>query len=102
MAAYRRALAANVRQVRAVGSTGALLEAEIGPSSVLAGRTVAQAAWPRDSVLVSILRGDRVIVPRGDVVLRAGDRLTVFSAPGAREALEALLGSEIAAGEVEG
>ena len=100
--AYRRALAANVRQVRAVGSTGTLLESEVAPSSVLAGKMVAETAWPRDSVLVSILRGDRVIVPRGDVTLRAGDRLTVFCAPGAREPLEALLGSEIAAGEVEG
>jgi Trk K+ transport system NAD-binding subunit len=37
-----------------------------------------------------------VIVPRGDVVLQAGDRLTVFSAPTARQALEALLASRIA------
>ena len=95
VSAYRRALAANVRQVRAVGSTGALVEAEIGPSSVLAGSAVADADWPRDTVLVSIGRGDRVIVPRGDVRLEAGDRLTVFSAPGAREALEAVLASRI-------
>ena len=95
VAAYRRALAANVRQVRAVGSTGALVEAEIGPASVLAGTSVAAAAWPRDSVLVSIGRGDRMIVPRGDVCLEAGDQLTVFSAPGAREALEALLANRI-------
>ncbi len=97
VAAYRRALAANVRQVRAVGSTGALIEAEIGPSSALAGTAVAAASWPRDSLLVSIARGDRVIVPRGDVRLEVGDRLTVFSAPAAREALEALLASEIGA-----
>ncbi len=97
VAAYRRALASNVRQVRAVGSTGALIEAEIGPSSVLAGAAVAAAPWPRDSVLVSITRRDRVIVPRGDVRLEAGDRLTVFSAPSAREALEALLASKIKA-----
>jgi H+/Cl- antiporter ClcA len=95
VSAYRRALAANVRQVRAVGSTGALVEAEIGPASTLAGMAVSATAWPRDSVLVSIARGDRVIVPRGDVVLEAGDRLTVFSAPAARIELEALLGSEI-------
>jgi H+/Cl- antiporter ClcA/CBS domain-containing protein len=102
VSAYRRALAANVRQVRAVGSTGALLEADIGPTSPLAGRPVSESGWPRDSVLVSIARGDRVIVPRGDVRLEVGDRLTVFSAPGARDALEALLGSEIAAGAADG
>jgi H+/Cl- antiporter ClcA len=101
VSAYRRALAANVRQVRAVGSTGALVEAEVGPSSVLARSAVAEAPWPRDTVLVSIGRGDRVIVPRGDVRLEAGDRLTVFSAPGAREALSALLASQITKPEEE-
>ena len=95
VAAYRRALAANVRQVRAVGSTGALVEAEIGPSSALAGQAVAATAWPRDTVLVSIARGDRVIVPRGDVRLEVGDRLTVFSAPTARSELESLLAAEV-------
>ena len=99
VSAYRRALAANVRQVRGLGSTGALIEAEIGPASVLAGSAVAAAAWPRDTVLVSIGRGDRVIVPRGDVRLEAGDRLTVFSAPGARAALEAVLASQISVRE---
>ncbi|HEX7399792.1 MAG TPA: chloride channel protein, partial [Candidatus Limnocylindrales bacterium] len=98
VAAYRRALAANVRQVRSVGAGGALLDAEIGRGSVLAGRPVADAAWPRDSVLVSITRGERMIVPRGDVVLEAGDRLTVFTAHAAREALESLLAGGVSKG----
>ena len=37
MATYRAALAANVRRVSSVGTGGALIEAEIGPTSVLAG-----------------------------------------------------------------
>ncbi|MGH2513402.1 MAG: TrkA C-terminal domain-containing protein [Candidatus Limnocylindrales bacterium] len=96
LSAYRRALAANVRQVRSVGSTGSLVEADVGAASVLAGRPVAKSAWPRETVLVSIGRGDRLIVPRGDVVLEAGDRLTIFSAPSARPALETLLGTAAA------
>ena len=96
VAAYRGALVANVRQVNTVGSTGSLLEAEIGQGSVLAGKPVSETAWPRDSVLVSVMRGEKVIVPRGNVVLEAGDRLTVFTAPAAREALHTLLASRIA------
>jgi Trk K+ transport system NAD-binding subunit len=99
VAAYRQALASNVRQVKMVGSTGTLLEAEIGPTSVLAGRPVSQAAWPRDSVLVSIARGEHVIVPRGYVLLQAGDRLTVFTATAARQELDTLLASQILASE---
>jgi hypothetical protein len=99
VAAYRQALASNVRQVKMVGSTGTLLEAEIGPTSALAGRPVSKAAWPRDSVLVSIARGEQVIVPRGHVLLQAGDRLTVFTATAARQELDALLASQILASE---
>lgn len=101
VAAYRRALAANVRQVRAVGSTGALVEAEVGSSSSLAGQAIAATAWPRETVVVSIARGDRTIVPRGDVRLEVGDRLTVFSAPAARRDLESLLAAEIEAAGAE-
>ena len=101
VAAYRRALAANVHQVNSIGSTGALLEVEIGAESLLAGKAVAAAPWPRDSVLVSITRGERVIVPRGHVVLEAGDSLTVFTTPAAREELESLLAGRTAAGAQE-
>jgi len=98
VSAYRKALASNVRRVRSVESTGAMIEVEIGQGSVLAGKLVSQAAWPRDSVLVSISRAERLIVPRGDVMLRAGDRLTVFSANAARDDLQELLANRTALG----
>jgi CIC family chloride channel protein len=101
VATYRRALSANVRQVRLVGQSGAMVEAEIGPDSPLAGVSVGKGQWPRDSVLVSIGRGDRMIVPRGDVVLKAGDRLTVFAAPSARSDLERLLATQVMEGAME-
>ena len=93
MAAYRGALAANVRRVRAVASSGALVEADLPVGSPLDGVTVAAAGWPRDTVLVSINRDGKTIVPRGDAVLRAGDRLTVFSTEAGRAPLEGLLGA---------
>jgi CIC family chloride channel protein len=101
LSAYRQALSANVRRVRSVGQTGSMVEAEIGTGSVLAGKHVSEAAWPRDSVLVSIARGEHVVVPRGDVVLQVGDRLTVFSAGAARQGLQTLLSSQIEAGSEE-
>jgi CIC family chloride channel protein len=92
LAAYRVALAGNVSQIRAVGSEGMLVEADIGPESTLAGLAVAAAPWPRDVVLVSVERADRLIIPRGDLVLAAGDHLTVFTAAAGRPGLDALLG----------
>jgi H+/Cl- antiporter ClcA/CBS domain-containing protein len=91
LSAYRSALAANVQSVRTTDDAGSLVDAEIGRDSVLAGSTVAATGWPRDSVLVSIRRGDRVIVPRGDVVMEADDRLTIFASPTARDEISALL-----------
>ncbi len=91
--AYRRGLAANVRRVRSIDPGGSLIESEVGPGSSLAGSTVADAPWPRNSLLVSVLRGGKVIVPRGDLRLESGDRLTVFAVEAARTPLEALLAS---------
>ncbi|HEY4752334.1 MAG TPA: TrkA C-terminal domain-containing protein, partial [Candidatus Limnocylindrales bacterium] len=92
MTSYRAALAANVRRVRSVAPTGSLIEADLTVGSQLDGVSVAEAAWPPDTVLVAISRDGRLIVPRGDAVLQAGDGLTVFSTEAGRDALHALLG----------
>jgi chloride channel protein, CIC family len=95
LGAYRSALAQNVRQVRSVGASGSLVEVDLGSASALIGSTVAQADWPRDVVLVSIARGDRVVIPRGDVVLESGDRLTIFTTPNGRQALSVLFATPL-------
>ena len=91
MTAYRSALASNVRRVRSVSTTGSMIEADVPEGSPLANVTVAAAGWPPDTVLVTIVRAGRTIVPRGDAVLRVGDRLTVFSTDAGRGPLEAML-----------
>lgn len=52
-----------------------ILEVDLTPGSPAAGSTVADLATklPPESVLVAVLRGDRVIVPRGYTALMAGD-----------------------------
>jgi CIC family chloride channel protein len=89
---YRQALAGNVRRMRSVGtSKGTMVEADVAAGSALVGVVVSRAPWPRDTVLVSIERGDDIIVPRGDVAIEAGDRLTLFATTAGRESLLALL-----------
>jgi Trk K+ transport system NAD-binding subunit len=80
-----------MRQVRSAGPNGVLIEAQVGASSVVVGQTVASTPWPRETVLVSVERDEQLIVPRGDLTMLVGDRLTVFSTPTARPSLEALL-----------
>lgn len=52
-----------------------ILEVDLTPDSPATGRRVTDLAsqLPPESVLVALLRGDRVIIPRGFTVLEAGD-----------------------------
>lgn len=97
MAAYRRALAGNVRKVRGLGEGGVLLEGALSEGSPLAGRSIAEAGWPRDVVVVAIQRGAELIVPSGATALQVGDRLTVFSTPGSEAAARALISHDLEA-----
>ncbi len=49
----------------------------------LVGRTLAEARIPDGSVVASIIRPDRVIVPRGGDTIEAGDRLVLIASPAA-------------------
>ena len=46
---------------------------------------------PEGSVLVAIVRGDRVIVPGGDTVMETGDRVVAVAASGKEEELRRIL-----------
>ncbi len=95
IAAYRSALHGNVRQVRGLRADGVIVETEISLGSPLAGRRVAGVPWPRDVVLVAVERNDGVLVPRGDLEIEVGDRLSIFANPTARPALATLLHGEV-------
>jgi len=72
-----------------------IVETEISLGSPLAGRRVAGVPWPRDVVLVAVERNDGVLVPRGDLEIEVGDRLSIFANPTARPALATLLHGEV-------
>ena len=52
------------------------LEVTIPDDSLAIGKTIAELGIPRAAVLVSIQRGDEVIIPRGDTHLHSGDVVT--------------------------
>lgn len=49
------------------------------PDSPLAGKRVSELAMPNNSALVTLLRGNQLIIPGPDDVLRAGDELLFVS-----------------------
>lgn len=57
---------------------------EVPRGSVAGGRPIREVAVPAGCTVVSIRRGDEVIIPTGHTVLEEGDILTVFAKSGAR------------------
>ena len=80
-----RMLAAMVEEAVSVGdlvrlmtfrqSQANLVELTLPEETPLAGKPVSEIALPRDAALVTILRGDRVIVPQPEDPLEPGDEL---------------------------
>ncbi|MGQ0535031.1 MAG: Trk system potassium transporter TrkA [Methanobacteriota archaeon] len=68
-----------------------ILEVEVPEKSRIAGTRLQRAGFPPQSVVGAIVRGEEVLVPRGDTVLASGDRLVVFVRADAVKALQRLL-----------
>ncbi len=60
-------------------------EIRISPGAPCAGKRVRDVTWPRDSVIATVRRGRRVVIPHGDTILLADDVLVVAAEDGARE-----------------
>ncbi|MEE2056321.1 potassium channel family protein [Rhodococcus artemisiae] len=68
-----------------------LVEITLPDTTALAGKPVRKLALPRDVALVTILRGDRVIVPQADDPLEGGDELLFVAAEEVEDELRALI-----------
>ncbi|MGN5239932.1 MULTISPECIES: NAD-binding protein [unclassified Rhodococcus (in: high G+C Gram-positive bacteria)] len=68
-----------------------LVEITLPDTTALAGKPVRKLALPRDVALVTILRGDRVIVPQADDPLEGGDELLFVAAEDVEDELRALI-----------
>lgn len=73
----------------------ALVETKVGPEAPVAGRPIKDVPPPEGVNLVAILRDEHVIIPRGNDVLKPGDRvMLVVLTPEALRRAEAALGLE--------
>ena len=50
-----------------------------------------EAQIPPDSRVAAIIRGDQVVIPRGDETIKTGDRIVVIGSPQAAQAWSALI-----------
>ena len=95
--AYERALTRRVTvqqqvtQARLGVTTGVeVVECEVEAGSALAGRILAEIEWPQDSLVASIRRVGRLIIPHGKTLMEAGDQLSVVARREDEDAIRAL------------
>jgi cell volume regulation protein A len=65
----------------------------VHPVSAVAGAFVRDLSLPEGSLVVLIVRGGGVVVPRGDTQLEPGDEVCAFVTPEARSLLDLLFGA---------
>lgn len=56
-----------------------VIEAEALETSTLVGRPLREARLPPGVIIGAIVRGEQVIIPRGDSVIQAKDRVVIFA-----------------------
>ncbi|NQU73561.1 MAG: TrkA family potassium uptake protein [Candidatus Omnitrophica bacterium] len=70
-----------------------IVRIDLTNESPVVGKQVMDMQIPKDSVLVSILRGGEVTIPKGDTVLKAGDDIIALTTiENERKLLDTLLG----------
>jgi trk system potassium uptake protein len=67
-------------------SEAALQAAQAGAQRHVIGLPLRQAQIPANSKVASIIRGDRIVVPRGDEAIESGDRIIIIGSPEAAQA----------------
>ncbi len=66
----------------------ALVEVRLPETSPCRGRAIRDLAFPSDAVIVSVIRGGKLVIPRGDTTLEAGDEILAVSTVAAEKSLQ--------------
>jgi trk system potassium uptake protein len=82
-----------VRLLSFEGGKAKLAEVTLAPGSPALDKEIVELSFPRDSTVVAVIRGERVIVPRGDTVLRLGDEVLVLVTQESEADVQAILTS---------
>lgn len=68
---------------------------QIAEQMPISGRRIADLELPDDILFTAIIRGSRVVTPRGDTVIEPGDTLYVLSPKDKRERMRALFRTDL-------
>jgi trk system potassium uptake protein TrkA len=80
-----------VRLLAFEGGKAKLCEVTLADNSPAADKEIVDLGFPRDATVVAILRDEKVVVPRGDTILRAGDEVLVLVTADSEETVQGVL-----------
>ncbi len=80
-----------VRLLSLEGGKAKLAEVTLAEGSPAADKEIVQLGFPRDATVVAVVREHRVVVPRGDTLLRIGDEVVVLVTADSEEAVRQVL-----------
>jgi len=69
-----------------------VLEFDIKPETKIIGTPLKDVDFPEGSIVGIVLRGEEVIIPRGNYIAALGDRVIIFTLPEAVRKVERILG----------
>jgi trk system potassium uptake protein TrkA len=73
----------------------AIVRVDLPEGSPVIDKQVMDIQWPENSVLLSVVRKDDVIIPRGDTILKAGDDVIALTMVGNESQLSNLLAGNL-------
>jgi CIC family chloride channel protein len=92
IATYRHTLERSIRRTNSLPGSTTLFEAQLKDPSPLAGKTLRDAGFPPNTLVVSIMRQAGTVFPHGDTRLEPGDIVVVMADPASELALREFLG----------
>ncbi len=63
----------------------------LAADSPAADKEIVELGLPRDATVVAVVRQERVVVPRGDTLIRAGDEVIVLVTNESEDEVRAIL-----------
>jgi len=72
------------------GIDAQIIEFIVEPNDRITKNPIKDIHFPHDAIIGAIMRGDEIIIPKGDTRITGGDRVVVFSLPGAMASVDKL------------
>ncbi len=80
-----------VRILQFEGGQARLVEVTLAEDSPVIDKAISDIDVPRDATFVAVVRGEHVVMPRGDTVFQAGDEVLAMVTPDSEDLVRQIL-----------